>query len=40
MVGWEELDFSEPARPRFRGRVAELERRMRGRARPPRRASA
>ena len=33
-LGWEELDLSEPAQPRFRGRLAELERRVRGRARP------
>src|ERR1043166_795889 len=28
-IGWDELDLSEPERPRLRGRVAELERRLR-----------
>lgn len=37
-IGWDELDLSDPEWPRLRGRMAELERRVRGRGR--RRASA
>lgn len=36
-IGWEELDLSDPERPRLRSRVAELERRVSGRARASRR---
>src|SRR5690349_11556151 len=39
-LAWDELDLSDPERPRFRGRVGELERRVRGRGRTARRASA
>jgi hypothetical protein len=39
-LGWDELDLTDPERPRFRGRVEDLERRVRGRGRPARRASA
>ena len=39
-IGWDELDLSDPDRPRLRGRVGELERRMRGRGRLTRRANA
>jgi hypothetical protein len=38
-LDWDELDLSEPDRPRFKGRVAELARRSQ-RAKPARRASA
>ncbi len=39
-IGWDELDLSDPDRPRLRGRVGELARRKRGRGRPPRQANA
>jgi len=38
-IGWDDLDLADPERPRLRGRVAELERRLRGRG-GRRRASA
>ena len=38
-VGWEELDLSEPARPRLTCRVAELEQRTRARRRSARRSA-
>jgi len=39
-IGWDELDLSDPERPRLRGRIGELEQRVRGRGRPGRRANA
>src|SRR5690349_2357227 len=39
-VAWDELDLSDPERPRLSCRVEELERRVRGRGRRARRASA
>jgi hypothetical protein len=39
-IGWDELDVSDPERPRLKGRVAELERRRPERAKADRRASA
>jgi len=39
-VAWDALDLADPAHPRLRGRLEDLEGRVRRRRRPPGRASA